>query len=391
MSSTAPTPLPGSERSCWSLPEDWTFLNPGSFGLRLREVQTARTELLTRWEAQPVDFIERESLALYQSSLERTASFLRADVDGFGFVSNATEAIDAVLASHPPRGGSILLGDQVYGAVAAASKWVTRTGGAAGVQTVRVPLPAMSAAEIVAAWKDALDAGGVGLAIVDHITSGTALVQPVAEITAACRERGVPVLIDGAHAPGMLDLDINAIGADWYAGNLHKWVGAPAGAGFLWTAPQHRDTTRPLALSHEANEGYAQAFLWQGTRDYTPWLVAPTAIEAIERRWGWTRLQAWQHEMAFWAGGEVSSALGTCVADGTGGALTAAMISVKLPGEYQRRYSDRFVFRDLLARDHRVEVAIDDSVGDWWLRMSFGPWARAEDVARLLEVLAATA
>ncbi len=87
----------------------------------------------------------------------------------------------------------------------------------------------------------------------------------------------------------------------------------------------------------------------------------------------------------------MSSALGTCVADGTGGALTAAMISVKLPGEYQRRYSDRFVFRDLLARDHRVEVAIDDSVGDWWLRMSFGPWARAEDVARLLEVLAATA
>jgi isopenicillin-N epimerase len=327
---------------------------------------------------------------LYDSSLHRTASFVGADADGFGFVSNATEAIDAVLARHAFRGGDILLGDQAYGAVAAASAWVTRGSGAGRVRKVSVDLPAVSADAIVAAWQDALEKGGVDLAIVDHVTSCTALIQPAAEIVSACRERGVPVLVDGAHAPGMLDLDVAAIDADWYAGNLHKWIGAPAGAGFLWTAPQHRDRTRPLALSHDANEGYAEAFRWQGTRDFTPWLVVPTAIEAIEKRWGWSRLRAWQRDMTRWAGREVASALGTCVADGTGGGLTGAMVSVRLPESHQRGFTDCVALRDHLAATYRVEVAIDDTPGQWWLRLSLGPWARPADVHRLVEALAAT-
>ena len=392
MPTSPPSPLPDSDRSCWSLPEDWAFLNPGSFGLRLRDVQAARADLLARWEAQPVDFIERVSPGLYASALDQTAQFVGADAAGFGFVSNATEGIDAVLASHAAaRDGAILIGDQAYGAVAAASRWVTRAAGEDAVRRVRVDLPVESAHDITSSWREALQGGGVALAIVDHVTSGTALVQPVSEIVAVCGEFGVPVLVDGAHAPGMLDLDINSVGADWYAGKLHKWSGAPSGAGFLWTAARHRGTTRPLALSHEANDGYEPAFMWQGTRDYTPWLTVPAAIDAIEQRWGWKNVRSWQHAMACWAGGTLAEAIGSYASDGTGGTLTAAMVSVKLPDLYRKRYEDRFVLRDLIARDHRVEIAIDDTVGDWWLRMSFGPWARAEDVQRVQDALAATA
>ena len=320
-----PKPLADSERTLWSLPEGWAFLNPGSFGLRLKEVQQARKDLLDQAESQPVEFLERVAPALHEKTLAVLSEMLRCDAEGIGLVSNATEAIDAVLRVVIPEGkGSILLGDQAYGAVRSASRW---TVGDHQLQTVTIPLPVTDPLEIVQAWREALKSRP-SLAIVDHITSSTALLQPVQEIVAACREAGVPVLVDGAHAPGMSDLDIESLGADWYAGNLHKWIGAPSGAGMLWTAPSHRESTRPLALSHDVADGYQAAFRWQGTRDITPWLCVPAAIEAVQNRWGWPALQAWQHDFACWAGHEMAEALGTTTTDASGGRMTAAMVSV---------------------------------------------------------------
>jgi len=345
-------------------------------------VQSARQTLLDEVEAQPVQFLERTALDLHERARTTLAAFLHADPDGLGFVSNATEAIDAVLASHVDQGDSILIGDQAYGAVVAACEWVA---GAPQVRRVEVPLPA-SPSSVVDAWRAAL-ATPPALAIVDHITSGTALVHPVGDIVACCRDAGVPVLVDGAHAPGMVDLHIDDIDADWYAGNLHKWIGAPSGAGFLWTAQAHRDRTRPLAISHDVADGYLKAFCWQGTRDVTPWLVVPDAIEAVESRWGWNAVRRWQQEMACWAGGAVSSALGTDVADGAGGAMTGAMVSVRLPATASKRFSDRFELRETLAREDRIELAIDQLVGSWWARFSFGLWNTPEDVHRATAAL----
>lgn len=377
-----PAPLPDSERDLWSLPADWVFLNPGSFGLRLREVQEARAALLAEYEAQPVAFLERRAPALAEAALQSLAGFLRAERGGLVFVTNATEAIDAVLAGLGSNAGDgVLIGEQAYGAVAAAARHAAR---GRGIQVVPLKLPVAGSRDVLAAW-DAAAQPGTPLAIVDHITSGTSLVQPVAEIVAMCRNRGVPVLVDGAHAPGMLDLRVDSIGADWYAGNLHKWVGAPSGAGFLWTAPQHRKRTRPLAASHDVMGKYQDAFAWQGTRDITPWLTVPAAIAAVERRWGWARLRAWQHVMAVWAGERMARAFGTDTSDGSGGEMTAAMVSVRLPEAASALYPDRFAFRDEIANRHRVEIAVDDSCGNWWARLSFGPWNRCEDVDRAIE------
>ena len=380
-----PTGLEGVEAGLWSLPEDWVFLNPGSFGLRLRSVQARRATLLAQMEAQPVEFLERAALPLYDDALAALASFLHADAAGLGFVSNATEAVAAVLASTGlGPGDTVLVGDQAYGAVVSACNWVTR----GGVRRVPVGAPVAAASDITGAWRSALRERPT-LAIVDHITSGTGLVQPVADIVQACREADVPVLVDGAHAPGMLDLHVADIGADWYAGNLHKWVGAPSGAGFLWTSESRRDQTRPVALSHDVGDGYEQAFKWQGTRDMTPWLTVPYAIEAVQQLWGWPALRAWQRDMACWAGAQAAGVLGTCTADGTGGRLTGAMTSVALPDGTSSAFADRFALREAIAERHRVEVAIDDLCGRWWMRMSFGAWNTPADVHAAVEAVQA--
>jgi len=379
-----PRPLLGSEPLEWSLASDWVFLNAGSFGLRLVEVQAVRAAILADFESQPVAFLERFAPARCEHAISVLGDFLQADPAGLVFVTNATEAIDAVLVGLGSKASEgVLIGEQAYGAVVAASQ---HTAGAQGLGVVPLPLPVQRPSDIVSAWDAALRPG-TALAIVDHVTSGTALVQPVHEIVALCRAREIPVLVDGAHAPGMLDLDIDAIGADWYAGNLHKWVGAPSGAGFLWTAAKHRDTTRPLAASHGVSDGYQEAFAWQGTRDITPWLSVPAAIAAVERRWGWACLQGWQREMALWAGQRMAAAFGTHMSDGSDGEMTGAMVSVRLPDAASEQYEDRFAFRDEIAKRHRVEIAIDDSSGCWWARMSFGAWNRCEDVDTAIEAV----
>jgi isopenicillin-N epimerase len=380
-----PAPLPDVHPSLWSVAAGWVFLNPGSFGLRLQAVQARRSELLSQSESQPVEFLERTALPLHQQSLDTLAAFVGTDSARLGFVSNATEAIGAVLASiGVGKDDTILIGDQAYGAVAAACKWLTRNGG--HVKQVPVSLPVRSSSDITDAWKTAI-AGGATLAIVDHVTSGTAIVQPVSDIVSACRDAGLPVLIDGAHAPGMLELNIDAINADWYAGNLHKWVGAPSGAGFLWTADRHQSIVRPLALSHDVFESYQKAFTWQGTRDVTPWLVVPDALSAVEQRWGWPALRQWQHDMACWAGERCADAFGTEVADGTGGQCTGAMVSIALPADASGKFADRFALRDAIANRHRVEVAVDDQVGRWWMRLSFGAWNTPSDVDAAIEAM----
>ena len=383
--STPPAPLPDSHSSLWSVEADWVFLNPGSFGLRLQTVQARRGELLSQCESQPVEFLERTAIPLHQTSLDTLAAFLGTEPGRLGFVSNATEAICAVLASiGVGKDDTILIGDQAYGAVAAACQWLTRNGGQ--VKRVPVSLPVRSTSDITDSWKAAI-ADGATLAIVDHVTSGTAIVQPVGDIVSACRDAGLPVLVDGAHAPGMLELNIDAINADWYAGNLHKWVGAPSGAGFLWTADRHQSIVRPLALSHDVFQSYQEAFTWQGTRDITPWLVVPDAILAIEQRWGWPALRQWQHDMACWAGKRCAKAFGTEVADETGGQCTGAMVSIALPADSSGKFSDRFALRDAIANRHRVEVAVDDQVGRWWMRLSFGAWNTPSDVDAAIEAM----
>jgi selenocysteine lyase/cysteine desulfurase len=142
-----------------------------------------------------------------------------------------------------------------------------------------------------------------------------------------------------------------------------------------------------LALSHDVFQSYQAAFTWQGTRDITPWLVVPDAILAIDQRWGWPALRQWQHDMACWAGERCAKAFRTEVADETGGQCTGAMVSIALPADASGKFSDRFALRDAIANRHRVEVSVEDLVGRWWMRLSFGAWNTPGDVDAAIEAM----
>jgi isopenicillin-N epimerase len=254
------------------------------------------------------------------------ARYFGGDVDDWVFCENATSAINSVLASLPLRGGDELLTtSHAYGAVLRAMRlWADRRG--ANTRIVEVPAVVESDSQIVDSIARALTAH-TRLLIVDHITSPTATVFPVAEIVRRAHDAGVPVLVDGAHAAGQLALNVPEIGADWYTGNAHKWFFAPRGCGLLWTAPKWQAITRPAVLSHGTDQGYTAAFDWIGTRDVSPWLSMPKAAEAFGR-FGGPALMARNRALA--------DAAANHIAEQTNGLLTApasmrpAMATVRL-------------------------------------------------------------
>ena len=291
-------PAPAPLRRHWPLDPAVVYLNHGSCGACPRPVLAAQRQLRDRLEAEPVRFLARELPALLGAARDRCAAFLGCDREALVFVPNATTGVNAVLRSlvlpgpggaGPPLrpGDEILLGDHAYPACRNALAEVARARGARLV-VAEVPFPVGGAERVL----DALVAAAgprTRLLLVDHVTSPTALVFPVRDIAAAFAERGIPVLVDGAHAPGMLDVSVRAIGADFYTGNLHKWVCAPKGAGFLWVAPRWRDRVRPLVISHGATtrapgrSRFHAEFDWTGTFDPSAWLSVPAALDFLER------------------------------------------------------------------------------------------------------------
>ena len=283
-------------RAAWTLDPAVAFLNHGSFGACPEPVLRAQAEWRARMEREPVLFLDREIDGLLAGARARAARFLRADPDGLVFVPNTTTAVSTVLASIPfADGDEIVTTDQVYGAVRGIiDRICERTGAQARVAPVHLPVSGASA--VTGAIAGAIT-GATRLVIADHVTSPGALVYPIAEIVRHCRSRGVPVLVDAAHGPGMTEVDVDALGADYWCGNFHKWVCAPKGSAALWVTQEHRAGFRPLVTSHPHLETVHQRFDWTGTFDPTAWLAVPAAIDFFDGA-GWDRVRARNVEMA---------------------------------------------------------------------------------------------
>ncbi len=276
--------MPSEHARHWMLDPGIDFLNHGSFGAAPRPVLAAQQAWRDRLEEEPVRFMVESRLPAMDEARRRLAAFIGADADDLTPVPNATAACNTVLRSlRFEAGDELLTTDHAYNAVRNALDHVAERDGAR-VVAARLPFPIPSPDEALDAVLAALTPR-TKLAVIDHVTSATAIVLPVAEIVAALDERGVDTLVDGAHAPGMLDLDVGAIGAAYYAGNLHKWVCAPKGAGFLWVRRDRQERIRPLAVSHGANQPlsdrsrFRMEFDWQGTDDPSPFLAVPAALD----------------------------------------------------------------------------------------------------------------
>ena len=369
-------------RRLWGLEEGMVFLNHGAYGATPRELFERQNEWRLRMEAQPPRFFMNELPGLVREAAAALAEFAGAIPERTVLLENTTSGINAVLRSlRFTPGDRIVTTDHVYGAVRNTLRFVAGRSGAEVVE-VPVPMPLRAAFEVTDAIEPALDER-TRLVVVDHVASPSALVFPIADIVRRCRARGVPVLVDGAHAPGLVDLDVGGIGADWYVGNVHKWLCAPKGAAFL-TAGEGAAEIHPTTISHAFGQGFAPEFGKIGTRDPSPWLCIPDAI-ALHRRLGGRALRERNAALARSAGSALAAALDSELGGPT--SSFGAMVTVRLPCALDATWENAGRIRDRLWQDHRVEVLVGAVGGCLWLRLSVFAYNEKADFEGLPEAV----
>jgi isopenicillin-N epimerase len=384
-----PTPaaFPGA-RLLFSIDPAVSFLNHGSFGAVPVAVQRAQQRLRDEIEANPVRFYGQGVVDRIIHTRRHLAGFLGADPEGSALLANTTTGVSLVLQSvRLGPADEVLLTDHVYGAVDLAVRRECRRTGAT-VRSVPLPLDA-SDAEIVSRVRSALRPGKTKLLIVEHLSSATAKLFPVREIAAAAREHEIPVLADAAHVPGMLPVDVTALGVDFWVGNLHKWAYAPRGTALLAVAPAWRRRIEPLVVSWEQEQGFPLSVEYQGTIDYTPWLAAPIGLFTL-RTLGWDAVR--RHNAALAAHGQrvVGAALGLAPSDlPEPGDAEISMRVVPLPAGLATSSAGALSLRTYIADKLATEVQVSSWNGRGLLRLSAQVYNRADEYDRLAERLPA--
>lgn len=384
-----PVPIADDLQSNWLLDDAITFLNHGSFGACPREVLAAQDAWRAKMEARPIEFLDRTLEDAFQTAREKIAPFLGLPRDDFAFVTNATSGVNAVLRSLQfEPGDELLTTSHVYPAVRQTMKYLAARAGAT-LREVTIDLPLSKPDDVLTALR-AARTDRSRLVLVDHITSPTALRFPVEAIVKWCRDENLLVFVDGAHVPGMLELDVASIGADWYTGNFHKWCCAPKGAAFLYAAPERQRGLHPPTLSHFVGDGFLDEFNWQGTRDVTPWLTVPAAIEWMAQ-FDWKKIRAHNSQLARWAHAMLCDAWQVEPMSPIDGAMLGSMAAVRLPASITKRWSEPKEFKKVLYDEHCIEVPINEFAGGWLLRVSCQVYNRPEQYERLAEVVRALA
>jgi isopenicillin-N epimerase len=374
----------GDPRSAWDLDPDRAHLNHGSFGAVPRVVRTAQTRWRDLSDANPMNYYREVRVPAVQHARERAAAFLGAAPDSMGLVGNATAGVSTVLASFPLRpDDEVVLTDHSYGAVTlAAHRWAR----SAGARVVTAPVDLLASdEEVISALMGAVTSR-TRLLIVDQITSQTARLFPVAAVAAAARERGVATLVDGAHVPGMLTVRVEALGADFWVGNFHKWAFAPRGVAGLWIAPQWRDRIRPLVASWSEEHEFPFAFDQQGTADDSAWLAVPDALDFFAA-WQPERLRDHNSVLAAYGQQVVSAALGVA-AEAAGGAAGLSMRIIPLPAGVATDQEGAHALSARIARDLGVEVAVTCWRDRGFVRVSAQAYNTAGEYERLATGLA---
>ena len=358
-------------RDLWSLDANIHFLNHGSFGATPQYVLAAQSRWREAMEHEPVRFMLDELPEALRAAAARLAGFVGASPSRLAFVENATAGVNAVLRSIRWQAGDrVVLANHAYPAVKNALRFFAERHGLVVVEA-RVPWPLTDEAALIEAYAQAL-AGGARLAIIDHIFSPLAVVTPLEAIVSLCRVRGIPVLVDGAHAPGLLPLALDALGdsgVDWYVGNCHKWLCAPKACGFIVATPAGQRDLHPTVISNDYGDGFEKEFAWTGTGDPSARLAVPAALTFIEAL-GVERYRHALRDQARAAAASIADAWG--VEPGAPPKMFAAMVTLPLPLTVNEPATAEAVmrWRHKLLHEHRIEVPIIAINERLWVRIS---------------------
>jgi isopenicillin-N epimerase len=371
-----------------------TNLNTGSFGPVPRPVFEYATDLRRRLAEEPMDFLLRQAPPLLWQARERLAGFLGGDPRRLAFTANVTAAVNVVAASlRLAAPGEVLLTDHEYGAM----HWCWERAAVRQGLTLRTfPLPALAEdpSEIIAAVRAALTER-TRLLFFSHVLSPTGLVLPAREICAEARRRGVLTVVDGAHAPAMVPLALDALGCDFYGGNCHKWLLVPTGSGFLYLGAGGADRLRPLQVSwgwhhnrtrpDERDEFGStprlRAFEFEGVRDPCPWLAVPAAID-FQEGLGWDRVRGRIAALADHVRRRLTGLCGLQPATPANPALHGAMTAFRLPAG-----TDPVELRRRLWEGHRIEAPVVERPDGYLLRVSTHFYNTEAEIDRLAEAL----
>ena len=350
----------------WSLAPDVLHLNHGSFGACPSQIIEEQTQLRQQMESNTLRFFEQELPELLEIARKALGLFLGAPAQDLVFVDNATTGISTVLSNLDLIAGDrILVTDHGYNACSNAARYFTKRA-SAEIDLINLSFPGSDANEFIERILGACTSR-TRLLLIDHITSPTALIMPLEDIVPAVQQRGIQVLVDGAHAPGMLPLRLTDLGADYYTGNCHKWMCAPKGTAFLYVKPEHQLNLHPLTISHGMNRPVGAStrfrleFDWVGTRDLTGFLTLPALIEYMGgiSNEGWAGIMARNRALALEARDLICQELGLespCPVD-----MIGSLATVCLPVPKKGTFIDYHAvdpLKEILRHNHGIEVSL---------------------------------
>ena len=380
-----PEPFEPEVRAEFGVDPRLVFLNHGSFGSVPRSVRAAQDAWRDRLEADPIELIGRRIGALLAEVKAELATAFGGRAEEYGLVTNASEGVNAVLRSMRfDAGDGVLCTGHAYFAVKQAMRSRAAESGAV-LREAPVAVPTAGMHALVEAVLEGVT-NRTRLLVLDHVTSATATRFEVEGLRARLPAR-CQLLVDGAHAPGALRLDVGAIGAEYYAANLHKWVMAPKGSAFLRVRPDMAAGVHPCVISHFFGEGFVKEFDWQGTRDFSAWLAVPAAL-AFLRQLGVERVIAHNHALACWAHRLLVEGLEVEPATPLDGSCLTCMATVRLPDALRRFGTVEALQADLYAQD-RIELPVMEWGGRWWMRVSAAVHNLPEHYEALLRALRA--
>ena len=372
-------------KDLFMLRADMAFLNHGSYGACPRPVFEVYQQWQVELERQPLEFLGRRAEGLLKEARAALATYLHTVPENLVYINNATTGVNIVARSLQLGPGDEVLGtDHEYGAIDRTWRFLAHKTGLNYINQP-IPLPVTSKEDFIEMfWQGVTQRTKV--ICLSHITSATALIYPIKEICHRAHEAGILTIIDGAHAPGQIPLNLEDIGADFYAGNCHKWLCAPKGAAFLYARPAVQKLVEPLVVSWgwDSPEPGPNTFVnwleWQGTRDIAAFLTVPAAIE-FQAKHNWDEVRVRCHNLLAETRREIDQLTGLEPICPDSPEWYAQMATIRLPK------CDEKAFQARLWDEFQVEAPMISWQNQSFIRVSVQGYTTAEDLAQLLSAL----